>query len=153
MERNRRAEKVQPTTMDRVVGVVLTLWGLCSGAGSALGRAFLEMGRSSPNLTEEQLADLERQMEMMTPALIAIVVVLGILMFAGGIGTFLGARWGFLMAAIGTGLSVLMGAWSMIQQSQGTTAGGVIGPSIFLVIYLVICCYCLSRWMSKPSQT
>ncbi|GMV36918.1 MAG: hypothetical protein AMXMBFR61_14260 [Fimbriimonadales bacterium] len=143
---------MRPTTMDRVVGVFLTLWGLCSGASSALSRVFLEMAKKSPNLTQDQLADLERQMEMMTPVMIAIGVVLGILMFAGGIGTFLGARWGFLLAAIGTGLSVLTGAWGMVQQSSGATPMGLLWSAVFLVVYLAICCYCLSRLMSKPSE-
>ncbi|MEP0766131.1 MAG: hypothetical protein HRF45_06255 [Fimbriimonadia bacterium] len=143
---------MQPTTMDRVVGVILTLWGLCSGAGSALGRAVLEMSKNSPNLTEEQIAEVERQMELMTPAMMAIGVVLAIAMLVGGIGTFLGARWGFLLAAIGTGLSVLTGAWSMVQQAQGTTPASLLWGGVFLVIYLAICCYCLSRLVTKPSR-
>ena len=68
----------------------------------------------------------------------------------------LAARWGFLLAAVITGLSVLMGAWGLVisaQQASGAYGWGQIAGSIVsMAIHLGFCTYCLSRFVSKPSS-
>jgi len=136
------------TTMDRVLGVVMTLFGLCGLATWPL----IQIGKSAPNLTEEQLA----QMNIMPDAYLAIASLLGLALIVGGIGTFLAARWGFLLAAIVTGLSVVLGGWGMVLQSQQSAGayglGSMVGSIISMLLYLSFCAYCLSRWMSRSSQ-
>ena len=139
---------MQPKAMDRVAGVVLILFGLCGLASWPL----VQIGRNAPGVTEEQLA----QMAVLPDAYLAVSSLVGLVLFVGGIGSFLAARWGFLVAALGTGLGVLQGIWGMLLQAQSTEGayglGSLVGSVISMLIYLAICVYCLSRFMSRGSE-
>ena len=132
------------TTADKVIGTILIIFGACGAIATALSPVLINMAKSAGQPTGP----------LPGAADIAVGSIGGLVGIIGGIGMWLGARWGHMLVVLMAAIGIVWGVKGILMPAPAAAAAGpmaVIGPVIGMLVDLALGGYCLWRLTSdKP---